>query len=266
MLDLSPKFFWRNARMNLGFPATRDAGILSRMIKALRMEAERFIGQSMVAAAMSIPQIAGLDEEGVQYAFDYLNLIYIDFPFLLASPIHSSATIYAGNGLGLCANYTRPDICLEEEGHLRGSLILAISYTHNSLMASEVEIASPYWMRENTNIAELTLGYNARHENPDENYYWEKVRDTISFPIVASGVYRNVTKVMLSGDASRSSRFRQVLKEVADSVLEVVEGVIDDDPVHSAAKGVAELAKREIWRRNATRNQKYPIVSHPLDL
>lgn len=167
---------------------------------------------------------------------------------------------YTGHGRGLCLNYTVPDLCKQQELLLPGAYILAVSYTHRSLTASRLEIQSAYWLHEYPNIADLTLGYDARNEIPNEEYYWERVRDTLTYPMVAYPSYRNVTIVMVSGDASGDSKFRQVLEEVVDSAIEHVLEVIDDDPVYSAAKGVAEFAKRAIYEQNGMSDHEEVVL------
>jgi hypothetical protein len=243
----------RDSRKKLGLPASKDVGTLSGVIQALQKEAETFVGQPISAATISIPHLAALYGEDLHDAFEYLSLHYIEFyTFWNYNPIHSTIAAYAGNGRGLCANYTMVDECREEERRIPQTYILAISYTHKSLTASQTLLSDAYKLEESPAVEDLTLGYDARHDNSNEDFYWEKVRDTIRSPVVTSPLPRNITQVLVSGDAAQLPKFRQVLQEAIDNMFDEVPVILDDEPVYSAARGVAELAKRATYMQNLT--------------
>lgn len=70
-------------------------------------------------------------------------------------------------------------------------------------------------------------------------------------PVVDSMIPRNVSMVLLFGDATEEPKFRRVLEEVVDDVIDGEPGIVDQQPEFSVAKGTAELAKREFFRRRA---------------
>ena len=68
-------------RIQLGLPASRDIGILSKMFKKLHTEAESFICEPIHVAEASIPDFASaLYSKDIHEAFDYLQLSFFRFP------------------------------------------------------------------------------------------------------------------------------------------------------------------------------------------
>lgn len=235
----------RNTRKRLGLPSSRDVGTLSNMIRALRDQASNFVGEPVSAAAISIPHLAALYGEDLYDAFEYLSLVYLEFfPFSNFRPIHASIAAYAGNGLGLCGDYRDAAACEEEELHIPSQFTLAVSYTHISMTTSQAHVSNAYYLEETPTLENLLLGYDARHGGS----YWEEVRNMLQSPVVDSPVRRNISMVLLFGDATEKPRFREVLEEVVDDVVGGEPEIVDQQPEFSAAKGAAELAKRAIFR------------------
>ncbi|KAI0104170.1 hypothetical protein GGR51DRAFT_522713 [Nemania sp. FL0031] len=241
-----PRQIWRDSRKKIGLPSSTDVGTLSNMIGALREEATRYVGGTISAAAISIPHLAALYGDDLHDAFEYLSLVYLDvFPFSNFRPIPASIAAYAGNGLGLCKDYRDASACAEEELNIPSRFALAVGYTHTSLTTSQAHISSAYYIEEIPTLENLRLGYNARHE---ENY-WDAVRRMLQSPVVDSPVQRNISTILLFGDATEEPRFREVLQGVIDNVLGDQVEIVDQQPGFSAAKGVAELAKRAIFNQ-----------------
>jgi hypothetical protein len=70
------------------------------------------------------------------------------------------------------------------------------------------------------------------------------IRDKLTF--LLTKILEKVQKIMF-GDAIEMPRFREALDGVIDEVLGGQVQVVDRQPEFSAAKGVAELAKRAIF-------------------
>jgi hypothetical protein len=239
----------RDTWKKLGYPASRDVGTLSNMIRALRDEASIFVREPVSTAAISIPHLVALYGEDLQDAFEYISLIYLDFfPFWDFRPIHASNAAYAGNGRGFCRDYRDVVACKEEETQIPAQYALSISYTHTSLITSQAHLSDAYYIQETPTLENLRLGYDARHENDDEESYWEAVREMLRSPLRDSPVQRNISIVLVFGDSTTKPKFRDVLHEVIND-LGGEQNIINQDPEFSAAKGTAEMAKREIFRQ-----------------
>ncbi|KAK7752491.1 hypothetical protein SLS62_005459 [Diatrype stigma] len=237
----------RNTRKKLGLPSSRDVGTLSHMIRALRDHSSDFVGEPVSAAAISIPHLAALYGDDIQDAFEYLSLAYLEFfPFWNFRPVSATIAAYAGNGWGLCRDYRDVAACEEEELQIPSRFALAVSYTHTSLTTSQAHVASANYLEEGPTLENLLLGYDARHEES----YWDAVRHMLRSPVVDSPVRRNISMVLLSGDATEKPEFREVLGEVVDAVSHDGEPeIVDQQPGCSAAIGAAELAKRAIFKQ-----------------
>ncbi len=94
---------------------------------------------------------------------------------------------------------------------------LSVSYTNTSLVTSQASMAHAYYLEESPALEDLQLGYDARHEES----YWEAVREMIRSPIVNSPARRNVSIVLVYGDATEKTKFKEILEEV---VLDVIHG------------------------------------------
>lgn len=103
-------------------------------------------------------------------------------------------------------------------------------------------------------FVDLNLGWDNRNQNPNDAYYWEAIRDAVIKPALKARQYQHekTDKVFLHGDHSMDERFQQVVREVLDRALENKPHIFELDPVYSAARGAAEMAKIEQWRYNQT--------------
>ncbi|KAH8900333.1 hypothetical protein GQ53DRAFT_836243 [Thozetella sp. PMI_491] len=243
--DMSRRFV-RDSLKKLGFPASRDVGTLSKMIRALQEEASNFVGEPVSAATISVPRLAALYGEDLIDAFEYLSLFHLEiFRFYNYRPIHATLAAYVGHGLGLCRDYRDAVACDKEELQIQSRYALSVSYTHTSLSSSIARVAHAYYLEEAWSFQDLRLGYDERHEES----YWEAVREMIRSPVVKGSIRRNVTMVLVFGDATDKPRFRKILEEVVPDIVDSEPEILDQQPEFSAAKGAAELAKRVIFRQ-----------------
>jgi hypothetical protein len=247
VIDDIPRQAWRDFRKKVGLPASGDVGTISNMVKALREQASNFVSEPFSVAAIFAPHLAALYGEDLHDAFEYLSLGHLEFyPFWNLQPIPSTVAAYAGNGQGLCVNYTDTTACDREEARISRRYALAVSYTHSGLITSQAKVALAYGIEEIPSLENLQLGYDARHKEA----YWENVRHMLWYPVVGSPPLRNVSMVLLQGDTAKQPRFREILDKVVDDIIHVRPDIFDQEPIFSAAKGTAELAKRAIFRQS----------------
>jgi hypothetical protein len=256
----------RDIRMKLGLPASRDVGILSKMIKKLHAAAESFIGEPIYIAKASIPDFAyAIYGEDIYEAFDYLQLSYLQIrPWAGWRPMYSSDGAYAAYDTRICSNYTEPSPC-EGQSSRRPDLdpfegipyILIVSYTRTELEA-RIEWGS-YPIIEGPGSHNSTLGHDGLQVAPDEDAYWEGIRRTIR----GSREWRlheNVTQLLVTGDAARTPKFRQVLKEETDLMFEEELEIFDEHPVFAGARGVAIFVMGELWKQSHSRSNETNVV------
>ncbi|KAI0971688.1 hypothetical protein F4678DRAFT_71698 [Xylaria arbuscula] len=244
-----PRQIRRSARKKLGLPCSKDVATLSRMIQVLRYQASSFVGEPVSAAAISAPHLRALYNEDIEEAFEYLSLVYIKLgPSWYSHYLPTTLAVCAGNGLGICRDYKDQAACWDEEWNMRSRYMLAVGYTRTSITTSLATITGWQNLSERAAYEILDLGHDNRH-NRDEESYWIEVRTLLRLPVVHSPIRSNISTVLVSGDAATKLRFREVLGEAVDSVLDGVPAIFDHEPEFSAARGVAELAKRAILRQ-----------------
>src|SRR5262249_38233579 len=114
-----PRQWARKARKAAGLPASSDVGNLAQLILDLRSSVETHLGGRKIAgAAVTIPPFCALYEEDLMDAFEYAGLIYIPhWPYWLGGIYPEKYAVYAGNGFGLCSNYTDPIACDHERNN-----------------------------------------------------------------------------------------------------------------------------------------------------
>ena len=225
------------------------------MIKKLHIAAESFIGEPVLVAKASIPDFAyALYSEDIYEAFDYLQLSYRQFrPWNNWRPMYSSNGAYGASDYRICSNYTNPDLCWKQPPRPPNDpvfgvpYILIVSYSYAYL---EARIAfGIYPIVQQPGKYNSTLGYNSLQSALSEEAYWEEVRQSIRGSMDPVN-YRNVTQLLITGDAAHIPKFRQVLKEVTDSMFKEELEVLDKHPVFAAARGVAIFVMEDIWRQN----------------
>lgn len=227
-------------------------GVLATMIDALRDKALAFTdnGESITAASISIPRLSALYAEDLYDAFEYLSLRQIEFyPFNYYHPLYNTMPVLAGNDYGLCDDYKNVTQCKDQEEAMPGHYALAVHYTLTGVTTSLAYFRSAYRLVELYPYTNLLLGYNNHPDSLKEEFYWEMLKDALSFPII-DDPNRRITRVLVSGDAADVPKFRQVLGDVIKDKIAGHPMIIgEDDLVLSSSKGVANLALRALYRQ-----------------
>ncbi len=244
-----PRQLRRHLRKKLGLPASEGVGALSGIIADLRAEAEKHLGFRITSAVAAVVNLEAVYGEDIYDAFEYAGLQHIqirNFNY----PTYETMAAYAGHGLGLCKHYTNKDACQAELQKFNRTNVLAVLYTRTALTValSGAAVAESLYEYYPSKLEDFTMGYDALHDNPREEYYWEALRDAIRTPIVRNSIYRPVkhpSKVLLFGECAGNPRFRSLLEEEIMSLFGRVPEILDDEPVFVCARGAAEFAKRK---------------------
>jgi hypothetical protein len=230
------------------------------MITTLRSAVEASVGSRISGASITIPHLPALYEEDLHDALQYAGLAYLDGrPYWCSGVLYETTAAYAtANGFGRCTNYTHLSGCRVDEYALPNDEILAISYTRTALTATMALGGGGFAVpaSEGPLAVELTLGHDARHDSPQEEYYWTRVQDAIRRPVVEANLSmaRRPVKVLVHGECADEPMFQWVLNGALDRVLKTKLPRFSHDPVFSAARAAAEKAKRISYRyrQNAT--------------
>ncbi|KAK2781571.1 hypothetical protein FQN53_000512 [Emmonsiellopsis sp. PD_33] len=253
-----PRQLLRKARKAAGLPASSDVGELAQLVLSLRSATETHLSGTKISGAVAtIPHLPALYQEDLEDAFEYAGLIYIPHqPYWNGGLLSETAAVYAGNGFGMCSNYTDDELCQDEKRNppyqAVNENVLSISYTRNALIST--------WATEGMGFAfpaadrfqegDFKLGSARRYDNPKEEYYWAAVRDVISRPVFMANdnIDRETHRVLLHGEDALDERFRDVLSDVLQDVLPNNPPVFEMDTLYAAARGASEMAKRVGWR------------------
>jgi hypothetical protein len=256
MINDLPRQYLRRLRMRVGLPTSKDVGIIAVMLAALRDKALALVGEPISTVAISIPYIPALYGEDLSDACKHVGLFWLeDFDYSARDmeATHATKAVYADSGLALCKDYKDVKACSDEEQSSEARWALSAGYTEGSLLTHLAFLGS-YDIEESAARPDA-MTWRIGHAFSHTRNYWEGVREELRAPIIYHPLPRNVSLVLLYGEpkATDDPRFREVLGEVIDEYIGVNGAgdpqIFDRDPEFSAAKGAAELAKRDIFRR-----------------
>lgn len=249
----------RQARKAAGLPASEDVGAISTLVRTLKEETEKAIGFSITLAAASVPIFPALYDEDLYDSFEYAGLEYMQIiQYSYRGPLltYEPAAALAGHGFALCANMVRPQECWEKDDGFWREYYYVVDYTKSSLLAYHTSTFSQgaynlHAMQE----YDLFLGSDSRFDNPDEDYYWDGVRQVLLKPLLAMS-RRPPTKIILVGESAGDPAFLEHLDQVLKEFFKDGDGVppiFDQDPVYVQARGCAEFVRRAAYLPKPTK-------------
>jgi len=151
------------------------------MLKALQTAAESYLGHNISSALAAIPNLVALYQD-VDDPFEYIGLKSLDDPNPIFRLLHESPAAAASYGMRLCRDYTDPNTGDEERRNMPPQALFTVLCTMNSPCIKLTVMNSAYsiWPYPSTPPSmDFTLGSDKIHDNPNDEYYWEAVRDTI---------------------------------------------------------------------------------------
>ena len=237
---------WRNFRKRLGLPASSDVGILANLLITLRCNTEHQLGSLIDSVVTAFPLLPGLCFEDIDDALDYAGLNPLTDRKLYNQP-HETSAAYAGYGLGLCKNYTDVDLCHAQEKELPPEHTLAVSYTQKSMIVvlTTMERAYMYYEPDSSYIVDHEAGLGALKNYPNNhNAYWDHVRVRLMQLTLEPYTKRRIEKVLLLGESALDETFLEVVKDAMYKLQGDLPKIYMDNPLHVAARGAAEFAKR----------------------
>ena len=234
--------------------------MLSTMLKSLKKSVEDYLGENICTATTTLVHLRALYEEDIVDAFDFSGLKYCRLPHQYDwHLLYETSSAYAGYGLGLCSNYTDRPACEHEQQDAAWEDVMAVSYTRSALTVTFSQLKSAHYLYEG-HLEDFGLGSDARHQNPNEEYYWEMVRRLLLKMIVTNQYHPRPTRVLLLGESAQDPRFAQVLDAVLRSVMEDLPIVLRDEAENVAAMGVAEMAKRAPWPPDNWKRCSFSVI------
>ena len=247
MIRDGPRQGRRQKRKAKGLPASQDVAVPATMHSSLRVAAEAFLGHPIDAALAATPNLVALYNEDVDDAFEYLSLKSLDRSNYLYELFREPAAVEASHGIGICHHPEDHDTCLEELKQMNDTSVLTVLYTKDALCV-EISIMYSvgfYWpIPSEPTSMDFTLGSDAKHDNPKEEYYWEAVKDRIIAGVVVNG-RGTIEKSFLFGESADDHHVRCLLEDTLAEIQSYVPDLyVAADPVFAASRGAAEIARR----------------------
>ncbi len=249
--DDMPRQYLRKARKAIGLPASSDVRHLATLLLNLRAAVEEQVGP-ITSAGVTTMNLVALYDEDLHDAFEHVGLEYITFPvgYVGHNILYETSAAYAGYGYGLCTDYkTNPKACDQEQRDMADESVMAVVYTDTvlSVSLSVLRSADALWEPPYRYLADFDLGYKSISEM-DPEAYWGAVGLRLQQTMIENPGYGRPSKVLLMGDRADGSEFRDTLGKALRAQMEEVPEILGEGAVGVAARGVAEMAKREGYR------------------
>ena len=236
----------------LGFPASHDVGILSRLLGPLREMVEEKLGHKVGSAVVTSPNLVALYYEDINDAMEYVGLkrLHLKASGPDSQQPHEAFAADAGYGIGLCSHYKDYDKCDDEEHQMPSRQVLTILYTKSALIMYKAprKKALGFYDPPVRGGTYFFLGYDNIHNNPKEEYYWENVKDAVMEVLLRYGGERYpVSQVFMLGQSALNPTFLDIVNSSISAIYEEKPEFFLSDPTFAAAKGAAEFAIRAPW-------------------
>ncbi|KAI3327759.1 hypothetical protein HD806DRAFT_333775 [Xylariaceae sp. AK1471] len=240
-------------------PATPEIGILADMVPLLRRDVEAVLGQRVKSAALASPDRVRLTSYEIGDVFDYLWMedLMADKNDPMFDQLYSMAAASAGNGDGLCLEYTNAYACGKEESSFQSLWTLQLDFSHQSLSGAMELAGTARRLGARHDMVDLTLGARHRpHQDQDthvEQEYWDRLQTRIQEFVEST--HRNLEKLYLTGDHASEPCFLEAVRNALAGralppVLKALENVASEKSAENflfvTSMGAAEFAKRRL--------------------
>lgn len=196
-----PRQWLRKARTSVGLPASKDVGIIGKMLSDIRSKVERQLGGQIDSAAVIIINLAALYKEDILDAFEYVGLHYFDIP-VRYDVLYETNAAYAGYGYGLCSNYVDRVACKQEQDDMPSDVVMAVLYTRTALTVSLSITKSAYYLYEPVHrlLVDFSLEFDVGHVVSSDTTYWDAVKLKFGQIMIENPYYERPSKVLLLGE------------------------------------------------------------------
>lgn len=234
----------RQLRKWFGWPATADIGVLSSILREVKVAAEDKLGYDIRNVWPAFPYFEKMYEDDVRDALEHAGLEW--------SPTErvywETNAAYAGLGYGLCDPVNDGSRCKNNEGPAHTERVLILNFDNSSFSASTHRMQTAYKPWPHRYELNLELGWwNLPVYEIPRAKFWAQMHEIIVR--VASSEARAPNKIVLMGDHSSDKEFHEAVKAALWELLEFdVEMLLkaneNIDGSTLAARGAAELAFR----------------------
>ena len=246
---------WENIRKrirrNLGLPSTQDVARLAKILEQLKGAAEKHLQSSVVFVHVAVPMFPQICPDHLEEAAQLNGMATIELAGY-HTQLHELEAAYAGYGMGLCQDYMNSTSCRAEEEAMPSSSTLMISYTDTAFILDWYRMSKiRYQPRDSlTYRTNWSLGSSDAPQkgSQEAEAYWQRLSVAIidfmtSYQVIMNGTQAD--KLLLVGESSNHADFKSVVQDTMLRLQRELPVMYDNDSIYVAAKGAAELAKRE---------------------
>jgi hypothetical protein len=198
--------------------------------------------------AFSVPPfLTEVQAVQILLAAEHLNLTVT---MIIINPLAAGVP----HGIGICEHYVEARRCQSELYDIPPETVVTLEYNGFGLIGTFQRLPSfALHLRGSTNdyFLDTRLGGNALTSGDSETQHWKRVSDRIG-EFVRKNSPQKVSKVILLGSQAQDPLFRAAVQEALDSISVSVgepnttEIFLEEQPGELAAKGAAELCKRQM--------------------
>jgi hypothetical protein len=242
-----PRQRHRRERKAKGLPASEDVSTPSKTLRALRDAAEWHVGQNIDSVLAAAPNLVALYLEDIEDSFEYVGLESLDNDNMLLRLFHETIAAAASNGIGLCRSEADAASCKAENKRWLKDTSSPLC-TPGMRCVERILMQSVYRdfpFAADPPSMDFTLGSDEVQSNPDEEYYWQAVKDTIWRGVLADNYAPYwPSEIFLLGESARDPKFRAVLEEALIATMDDLPEIFDDHAVFQTVRVAAEIARR----------------------
>ena len=228
-----------------------------------------------IAVLVSTPHLVALYEEDILDAINYQGTVNPGIYFTLVNGYEgydqprASIAGMAGEGWGICSNYTDIDACDQEENLMPPRRVYTVEYTNSSLhlRLQTISVARLDYEPYSEDETITSFNYNCHFtlhgrgsDDPDDyDRYWEEMYNLLSYLPSTTKEKGHITDLLFLSDCDEDQIIGWVLLDVIGDQAYLSTG----DALFLAARGSLELAKRFNYRQEHS-NQVNSAETRPL--
>lgn len=273
----TPRQLARRALKKLYLPASRDVAILSEFLDQITQEvADSFVhveGAWYPRVLVSTPHLVALYQEDILDAIEYgSKKVFLGGAVMMPvtrgyNQPHTSIAAIAGNGWGLCANYTNVEDCRMEEMAMPERKVWTIEYTDTSLHV-QLQILKlarleyePYDQRNTRTSFDFNCRASLHGPGPESPYFdpddpsrasERYADDMMAFLADLPRSLKDqgpITEVQIVSDCRTDKLLRTMVSTIIARMQKYNPHYSDGDNTFLGARGARELAKRYLWQQ-----------------
>ncbi|KAH8700048.1 hypothetical protein GQ44DRAFT_718076 [Phaeosphaeriaceae sp. PMI808] len=236
---------------SFGRPTNLKAAILAEMLAQLKTSVEQVLSSTTPVTHAIVTSPDGICLTNWEMN-DVLDFIHIKNLMEDPDSLYSISAAFAGNGYGLCKEYTNVYRC-EVEGHVDflNENVLNVDFSDQALRLTTKSMRTYKALSISKAVIDTKLGYIEGLDEQEIEDMFQRIGDKIRSFVQSQ--QRKLAMILLTGTRVGERRFKEAIRNaledtVAAQAITVFDRNLSKDvyTVFATAKGAAEVAKRRL--------------------